>query len=231
VANWHGPRDDCGCCAIICGCENDATLRSPSFFGTPTVKITISGLPDKYEWSHVRFVDFVAQKTDWTLDGLSGANGTYFFALSKRNAFCIDENAGSGISDLIAFTETRVVTTRVFLQPCDISSTSTFTASRNLDFTANVSSSVIAAGVGDQYGVRGHIEWSCPEYDYTTSTATNELRIFGPFGSARTWPRSTGEIKIRRLAIQLAECDWDAESSDGEVFETIGLITAEILDL
>jgi len=233
MTTWHGPRGDCGCCGgTRCACANDPEQNSPSFTDTPTFRVVIAGMPATYEWSDFRSLGSFWHKNDWTLTGLSGINGTYFVPLEKRNSVCIDESAPAGFSDPVSFTEAFARDISDFSDICTVTSSTTGTATRSLSFSGsfsfNIFGIVIQYSLTDIYAIRGEVEMSCPDYDYSASLLTNTISAFG---SSQTWPRASGDIKILRRAISSADCGYPLESASGQVFATIGTIAVDLINV
>jgi hypothetical protein len=233
MAKWFGPRE-CACdCIIKCGCGDDPILPSMSFIGTPTIRIVVSGMPASYAWiDRINRISF-NERNQWDLVGLNGINGTYFIELPKVNGFCIDKTANESFSSPVTYTQNRIRENSPIGDICNINFTETTTASR----TASVSGSSvggslsfsIAASLSDFYEIRGTVLFECPSYD--TADAIGNNTINGGFTTNKTWPYSSGEIRIIRRAISTATCGDPQEDASGEVFAVVGTIVAEMLDL
>lgn len=233
MSKWFGPRGQCGCCEIVCGCESDSTVPSPAFTGTPTFRITLAGLPATYEWSDFIGRIFFREKNDFTLTSLADANGTYFVELQKRNDFCINESAAVGFATTISYTRGRNTIFSDVPDICVPTSTTSSSTLSTLSFSVaavgGFFSLIIVGGLPDYYQIKGQVEMSCPDYDPSTSPNTNSIN--GGFSASQFWPRSSGEIKIQRRAITTADCGYPLEDATGVIFETIGTISVELLEL
>lgn len=216
-----------------CECVGNPGFFSRGFAGTPTIRIVISGLPASYTWSDFFSVSSVFQKNDWTLTGLNSINGTYFLGLAKAGLFCIDEPATPGAITSSNYTEAFARSSRSGPNICIETSTSSGSASKNAGPTVTFVGTQFIINLNQSatnyYGFLGEVRMSCPSYDYTTTSGNNS--ITGGFASPRTWPRSSGEIKILRRAIADGTCGFTPEHASGQVFATIGTLTAEIVDL
>lgn len=233
MATWHGPRGDCGCCGgTRCACADDPEQTSPSFTDTPTFRVVIAGMPATYEWSDFRSLGSFWHKNDWTLTGLSGINGTYFVPLEKRDLVCIDETKAAGFSDPSSFTEAFARDISVSGDICTVTSSETGTATKNLSFSGsfsfNLFNIIIQYDLSDIYAIRGEVEMFCPTYDFSESVRDNTISAFG---ASRTWPRSSGEIKIFRRAISTTDCGYTLEHASGQVFATIGTIAVDLINV
>lgn len=220
----HNPG--CPCCACIA-----ADGPYAKFENTPTVRIVISGLPASYIFSHFISGFSFEERYDFDIEGMDSANGTFFWPLTKNTQGCLIPL--SGYLDSYPTDDNRVL--RNYDRPsCNLISSGgdpgvpfiiiSGSESAGPIFTLSVN---VARGL--HFNVRGQIDFT-PVTDYTATAGDNTVSIGGTLFSA-SWPKSSGDIKIIRRAQPEALCNLPLENVDGFVFETIGHISAEIIDL
>jgi hypothetical protein len=229
MAKWFGPPGDCGC--QVCFCESNGGFY-PGFDGVPTVRIIVSGLPSVvgpfHRWRQVAGIWF---RDRYFIRNLHLANGTYFWTLGKEGAKCIKRQLYGFQETFTVRLEERIITegstqcgkisTTDNLSLLTMTLTDTGADGDNFGLRISVGGTV--------FGMLGQIEFSGPNFDMAESLASNTLGLSS--FPALTWPRSSGDIKLRRIALAANTCGIIAEDASGLVEGTVGTITAEIIDL
>jgi hypothetical protein len=204
-----------------------------AFENTPTIKITITGLPSSYDFKYFDspFPYTVIERHEFDLPGMDSDNGTYILSLSNKASGCIifsgeyfNSYSTSDSGVLKTYTRPGCLQTN-----SASNATTPFIAINGTIATGPKYTITVTMARGPHYNIRGHIELT-PVALYTDSEASNTVAIGGTAFS-QTWARSSGDIKIIRRALPAVFCDLPQENADGFVFETIGSITAEIIDL
>jgi len=226
---WYGPSGNCSCGCFDCIADDGFYKK---FKNTPVIKITISGLPSSYQYMHFEFFPFmINQRYEYDLVGMDSANGTYFWPLRKSGSGCLV--AGSDYFDSYFTTDSRITRTYTLPGCSQLGSTSSIqTPFITIDgFTLSGPRYSIAVKMarGSAYSILGQIELT-PATPYTASEEDNTVFVTNPLVT-QTWPRASGEIKILRKAQPAVVCGLAVEDASGFVFETIGNLTAELIDL
>lgn len=223
----HNPGCPC------CGCESNGGSY-PGFDNIPTVRIIISGLPDEigpfYRWA--RSPGGIWTRHEYYIRDLDLANGTYFWTLEKEGAKCIKKQP-YGFLESMTIKLDEEIRTEGSTQ-CGFVGTTTDLKTPSLTITETIADGddfglQIVCAVGGIFTMRGEIEFNGPTFDMSTTTEDNTL-IFAGFANL-VWPRSSGDIKLRRIALAADTCGISAEDASGLVEGTVGSITAEIIDL